>query len=201
MNHTNLVILAAGKSQRMGISKGLIQYKNQNLLDYSIQKFLLAGGKNIIVVISKEGSIYQKELKTLQENAPITLVINPDPDRGPFSSLQCGLSKVPINESSFILPVDTPAPSTELWQTISKEMNNELDVIKPSFNHRGGHPILISSSLIKEILQRNPLIDTSRLDFLINDLDQNRCKFIETHESVILENLNTPNDLNKLKNR
>jgi molybdenum cofactor cytidylyltransferase len=117
------VILAAGQSTRMGTDKALLPWPpaasgsvstGQTFLSAAIQALDLFSDKVIVVVGKNENNL-----------APIvyangaSLVRNPDPDRGQFSSLQVGLQEV-LNEgrdSAMVTLVDRPPANAALPAT------------------------------------------------------------------------------------
>ncbi len=48
-----LVILAAGKSSRMGFPKGLLSYRGKKLLQHQIENFFQLGGETVVVVLGE----------------------------------------------------------------------------------------------------------------------------------------------------
>jgi CTP:molybdopterin cytidylyltransferase MocA len=65
---------------------------------------------------------------------------------------------------------------------------NDVDVVVPSYRHKGGHPVLISKNFANQLRIKD---DHSRLDHLIGELDTNKIKYLNTDDDIILLNLNT----------
>ena len=81
-------ILAAGRSSRMGQPKLLLPWGKTSILGHLIDQWTLLGAKQIAVVCSPDDAGIQTELNRL--NFPeSSRVINPNPERGMFSSIQC----------------------------------------------------------------------------------------------------------------
>ena len=159
------VILAAGQSTRMGTDKALLPWPpaasgsastGQTFLSAAIQALDLFSDKVIVVVGKNENNL-----------APIvyangaSLVRNPDPDRGQFSSLQVGLQEV-LNEgrdSAMITLVDRPpANAATLKKLYSAFTDAPSDVwaVIPEFNGKHGHPFLVAREMIEAFLKAAP---------------------------------------------
>ena len=83
-----VIILAAGDSNRMGQPKGLIQMKGKPFLSHQIEWLLQIGFVEIIVVLGRDTILYQRDVPELKKT---TFIVNPEPEKGQFSSVQCGL--------------------------------------------------------------------------------------------------------------
>jgi molybdenum cofactor cytidylyltransferase len=82
------IILAAGRSSRMYQPKLLLPWGKTSILGHLIDQWTLLGAKQIAVVCSPDDAGIQTELNRL--NFPeSSRVINPNPERGMFSSIQC----------------------------------------------------------------------------------------------------------------
>src|SRR5437016_12369006 len=117
------VILAAGESSRMGRDKALLPWPPQSSGASAGDTFLSAAIRlftpHVDVILVVAG-------KNVNDLAPIvyargaSLLVNPDPSRGQFSSLQTGLREV-LNrgrDAAMITLVDRPPVSAETIQTL-----------------------------------------------------------------------------------
>jgi CTP:molybdopterin cytidylyltransferase MocA len=112
-----VVVLAAGRSSRAGQPKGLIVVEGRPWIDRQLEA--LAGalpGRRVVLVLGHDRDRYLPVVMGL--GRPVDLVTNPDPDRGPFSSLQEGLAAADPGQPVFVLPVDVPAASKAVWQAL-----------------------------------------------------------------------------------
>ena len=83
-----VVILAAGSSSRMGRPKLLLPWGETTVVGHLIEQWKQAGARQIAVVCAADAPAAQAELDRLRfprENR----IINPAPERGMFSSIQC----------------------------------------------------------------------------------------------------------------
>lgn len=184
-----IIILAAGDSQRMGIPKGLLDYHGKPFLSYQIESLFEIGFTDIIVVLGKDSTIYQENIPKLKKS---TVIVNPQPDRGSFSSLQSGLFGLNDKYRSgiFILPIDVPCPSKEVWEQLAEGLSSsDVNVAIPEFNNKRGHPVLLSDEFRKHL---QTCSSDSRLDFEIRKQKElQRAKIISVNDKNITLNLNT----------
>ena len=184
-----VIVLAAGDSQRMGIPKGLLDYHGKPFLSYQIESLFEIGFTDIIVVSGKDTALYQENIPELKKS---TVIVNPQPERGLFSSIQSGLLglKDKYQSGVFILPLDVPCPSKEVWNQLAVELSSsEANVSIPEFNGKRGHPVLLSDEF-KQYLQT--CSSDSRLDFEIRKQKElQKAKIISVNDKNITLNLNT----------
>ncbi|MCK5304702.1 MAG: nucleotidyltransferase family protein, partial [Candidatus Heimdallarchaeota archaeon] len=160
-------------------------------LTYQIEQLLEIGFELITVVLGKDNELYQEKVPELKAT---NIVVNPDPDRGPFSSIQCGLTAVlkTNQEGVFILPVDVPCPHKDVWKKLSDDLSSsEASVSVPEFLGKRGHPVLLSEEFGKFILTCN---SDSRLDFEIHkQRDKQEVTNTIVDDMSVTYNLNTRN--------
>jgi CTP:molybdopterin cytidylyltransferase MocA len=85
----------------------------------------------------------------------MTVVENPDFQKGMFTSILAGIRRLPLNgESFFVMPVDIPLVRTAtVHRLLDEAARNPGRIIYPCFGRRRGHPPLIPSILIADMLQ------------------------------------------------
>jgi molybdenum cofactor cytidylyltransferase len=191
-----VVVLAAGRSSRMGEPKGLVPFRGRPWLLAQLDAIASAGGRAVIV-LGTDRERYLQALPGLAQRA--RLAFNDDPDRGPFSSLQCGLAAATSAAPAaavFVLPVDVPAASPAVWRALRQALAGSptADAVVPELEGRGGHPVLLSPSTAA-LLQSRPA--TSRLDVELAALPQ--ILRAPVKDPFIRLNLNAPPDWGKLE--
>jgi molybdenum cofactor cytidylyltransferase len=143
------IVLAGGLSTRMQRFKPLLPLGDATVTDYVIATFLDCGVEVFLVVGHR-----RKEVAAVIKKRDITIISNPDYEKGMFSSIQAGVRRLPPGcPAFFMLPVDIPLvrPSTIRSLMAAAEKTPE-DIIYPVFNGRRGHPPLIPSGLVPAIL-------------------------------------------------
>lgn len=192
-----VILLAAGESKRMGELKGLLDFKGKPFLAYQIGRLMEIGFQEIIVVLGKDYEIYQEKVLKLKEAIS---TINPDPERGQFSSIQQGLEALSRLKRSgaFILPLDVPCAEREVWEIMTIGLSSfDVNVIIPEYEGKKGHPVLISEEFKEYLLTCN--VD-SRLDFEIHkQQDMKKAKIISVKDINVTRNLNTPEEWEEFK--
>ncbi|NPD84590.1 NTP transferase domain-containing protein [Lentimicrobium sp. L6] len=181
----SVIILAAGYSSRMGSPKFALAINSQsNFLENIIHQYLNIGIRNIIVVLNSEGEKYIEQ-HPLRISNPIQLIINEHPEYEKFYSLKLGLSALENNGYSFIHPSDLPVVEESTLKEIYGK-REEADFVKPVFNKKGGHPILLSPRLIKE------LVNEKKGDWKLNEFlgEYSSCS-VEVDDVGILDNINS----------
>ena len=166
-----------------------LDYYGTPFFSYQIESLFEIGFTDIIVVLGKDATLYQENIPELIESI---VIVNPQPERGPFSSIQTGLLglKDKYQSGVFILPLDVPCPSKEVWEQLAVELSSsEANVTIPEFNGKRGHPVLLSDDF-KQHLQT--CSSDSRLDFEIRSQKElQKAKIISVNDKNITLNLNT----------
>ena len=195
----------------MGEPKGLVVVRGRRWVEHQIDAALAAGCGRVVVVLGHDHAEYERALPELGRRADV--VVNPDPDRGPFSSLQAALGQIAPLHAAFVLPVDVPAASPDVWAALLQEMAGDVQAVVPVLrgSGRGGHPVLLAPPLVAALRDRPP---TSRLDVELRALvpafvtpgasspsggRAARLVRLEVADPRILLNLNAPEDWRKLE--
>ncbi len=182
------VLLAAGRSQRMGVPKAFLPFRDgMNFLEACLQAFNNFGCKEVVVVVNQQlfKQVDSKEFN-LQENA--RFVCNEYPERGRFFSLQCGLKALTKRTNTFIHNVDNPFITSGVLQALA-EKEKTADVICPAYGARRGHPVLVSSGVVKDIISEDSH------DYNLRDyLERYQHVSVPVTDPNILVNINTPED-------
>lgn len=159
------VILAAGESTRMGTDKALLPWPpvvpgsaptGQTFLSAAIQA-LDPFSETVIVVVGKN----EDNLAPVIYANGASLVRNPAPDRGQFSSLQAGLREV-LNhgrDAAMVTLVDRPPASAATLKTLCSaftEAASEVWAVVPEYNGKHGHPFLVAREMIEAFLKAPP---------------------------------------------
>jgi len=149
---TGAVILAAGFSSRMGRCKALLDIEGASALRRASLSMHLAGVGDLVVVTG----CYREDVELESACCGIRTVFNEHFEKGMFSSIQTGTAAISREtDAFFLLPVDIPLirPATYTALRVAFLKNKNTAVVIPSFRGRTGHPPLISSELIPEILE------------------------------------------------
>ena len=184
------IILAAGYSSRANTYKMTLPLGQLSILEHTVSKFEGICSR-VIVVAGFQAEIIQAEMAKLsRKNAysfEIKFVQNEDFNLGMFSSIQRGCNEV-TEPTFFITPGDCPLVKKETIHLLAKQKGN---VVIPSFNYKGGHPIKLSSEVKQKILETNPESN------LRNVLGSYEKKYMHVEDPGILMDVDTQEDYQK----
>ena len=178
------IVLAGGKSTRMGTNKLLLDFKGHPLLWHTIQS--VDPFVNRVIVVTGR---YDQEIRDALKDLKVTFVYNKDYELGMFSSVLTGVKET--KEDFLVIPGDCPFVSSD---TIKKILNGKGEIRYPKYHDEEGHPLYISKKYKSELLSMS--LD-SNLKLFRNS---KKCEIIDVEDKNIVMNLNTILDLNKLNN-
>lgn len=193
------IILAAGKSQRMGQPKMVLPWEETTVLGQVVKVFSEAGIHNLFIVTGGDREIVEHEISRLANRFPITPVYNPDHEKsGMLSSILAGLNAIPQDVEAVLIGLgDQPQVEMATVKKILDHFNHKRQgIIIPSYNHRRGHPILLDSALVQEMKTFNP--EYTLREFL--NTHQGEISYITAGISV-LHDLDTPQDYEKYRGK
>ncbi|MGC1449002.1 MAG: nucleotidyltransferase family protein [Candidatus Sulfotelmatobacter sp.] len=193
------VILAAGDSSRMGTDKALLPWPPQvvgqavskdTFLSAAIRSLTLSTDFILVVVGKNEAAV-----------APVayangaSLVTNPDPSRGQFSSLQAGLHEV-LNrgrDAAVITLVDRPPVSSATVQLLRDAFESappNIWAVVPEISGKHGHPYLAGRELIEVFLNEAPTSMAREVEHRYHD----HILYVAVSDPFVALNINTPED-------
>ena len=166
------IVPAAGKAERFGGEKLVVDIKGEPLLNWTLWS-LLDGGVSKVVVVTAPGADFSRVKLTADDR--VLTVVNADPSRGMFSSIQTGLSIV-TGDPLLFLPADMPFVRSSTVTAIVTACIRRQRVIVPVHHEQRGHPIAVPGLLRKQILAapvesslKNALGDAERIELPVSD--------------------------------
>jgi CTP:molybdopterin cytidylyltransferase MocA len=145
------VIVAAGLSSRMGAFKPLLPLGNSTIIERIINTLMEGGVQDIAVVTGRDAALIEQALAQYT----ITFVHNKDyATTDMFHSASMGLSCMAEKvDCIFFTPVDVPLFSANTVRFLSARIQNSKEhIITPSYKGKSGHPIVMRSSVAKELI-------------------------------------------------
>jgi molybdenum cofactor cytidylyltransferase len=145
----------------------------------------------VVVVVGKN----EAALAPVIYSQGASLIVNSDPARGQFSSLQVGLQEV-LNhgrDAAMITLVDRPPvhPTTlRTLQNAFETADETIWAVVPEFSGKHGHPYLIGREMIEAFL-RVPAESVAR------DIEHQRhehIQYVPVDDPLVALNVNTPED-------
>jgi molybdenum cofactor cytidylyltransferase len=138
------VLLAAGRSSRAGAFKMEMELAGRPLLAWSLEA-MAAVCRRVIVVA---GSQAEKIFRLLQGRVGVEVAVNENFAGGMLTSVQTGIRLVRAPRF-FLLPGDMPLVRVAVYQ---KLLASRAEIVVPVCRGRRGHPVLLASRLIPELL-------------------------------------------------
>ncbi len=127
---------------------------------------------------------------TISHDESIKVVINDKLEYGRFYSVQLGLKELK-NSAVFIQNIDNPFVNTGLLMSLRKGIGL-ADFAVPVYEGKGGHPVLLSSEVIEQIV--NGFKSTSHLNEVLKSFNR---QDVFVNDPYIGVNINTPEDYQK----
>lgn len=145
------VIPVAGNSSRMGCFKPLLPFGNSTVIETTVSH-ALAYADTAVAVLGNRGYELRDLLSKRFDNR-IRFAYNRDyASTDMLASVKLGLRELPDCRAFFLLPGDMPAIALEVFAVLTEAFRDSDEILIPVVDGRRGHPPLISSLLIPEIL-------------------------------------------------
>lgn len=177
------VVLAAGFSSRAGTYKMALDLDGKTVIERCIEsmydvcsRIIVVGGFKIEIIMN-----------ILNKYPKVEIVLNKDYKAGMFSSVKEAIKHVK-EERFFFTPGDYAAINKEVYESMLKA---EGDIIIPTHKGRKGHPVLMNSCYIGEILNG----EYSNLKEFINSKGYNT---LEVQDKGILMDIDTMEEYKKI---
>lgn len=156
MSKLAVLILAAGNSSRMGVSKQLLKWKESNLLQHSINTVKKLNTHNFVVL----GANYSN-IKPKIDDKSICVLNNQNWQKGLGNSIAFGIKYIqeslPIFDNVLLMLADQPLIDAHfLNQMIETHKLNPKKIICTSYqNERLGVPAIFNKIYFDDLMQLN----------------------------------------------
>jgi len=196
-NNTVFVLLAGGKSERMGIDKGLLKYNNTYWILEQLNRVSKTTINEVFIGLGFNFQHYFDAIPWFEKatkntvnylNLKVKIIINSQPELGSFSTLQSVIKLVPFSKEILLNPIDIPLLNSIESQKIIDTKN---EIVLPSFEGKNGHPIKMKPSFWNKLTTLNLTEEDTRLDYQLKKINPVKVSTIEVSDKVILYNLNT----------
>ncbi|MGB9202545.1 MAG: nucleotidyltransferase family protein [Terriglobales bacterium] len=199
------VILAAGESSRMGRDKALLPWPpmaagsapgsvtTDTFLSSAIRLFF----SHVDVVLVVAGKNEAALAPVVYANGA-SLVVNPDPARGQFSSLRVGLQEV-LNrgrDAAMVTLVDRPPVQAETIAALEAAFGLALSktikkwAVIPEYQGKHGHPILLGREMLEAFLKA-PETSNARD---VEHAHQSEIEYVPVDDPLVALNVDTPEE-------
>lgn len=151
---TSAILLAAGKSRRMGAFKPLLPFGERTVAEACIDNLRQGGVEEIVVVVGHRADEMRERLGYL----PVRFALNTEPESEMGVSIARGIEQISsAAKAVFIALVDQPAipPATIAFLNAAGKREGKRLVV-PEYEGRGGHPVLIDLKFRDELMNLDP---------------------------------------------
>ena len=152
------IVLAAGKSTRMGRPKANLPLEDgETFLSRIVRTLSAAAVDDVVVVVGHEADAIVTAFS--RTGAAARFVTNTDYENGQLSSLLRGLNAVdrPGVNAALVTLVDVPFVNADTVRAvIDRYHQTHAPIVRPVRGDEHGHPVLIDRSLFDEIRRADP---------------------------------------------
>ena len=152
VNSVAAVIIAAGKSSRLGQSKQLLVLEGETLLQRAIRIAHEAGAKPVLVVLGA----HREEIEARVDFAGSNIVVNPNWEEGMASSIRAGveeLAEEPGCSGVLLMICDQPRVTPEhLGRMIDASRQSETSAVASVYAGKRGIPAIFPRQAFAELL-------------------------------------------------
>ena len=151
MAMVSAIILAAGKSERMGWPKQLMPFGTSTIMEQTIDNLLHSSVNGIIVVLGYKA----EEVREKIGDRPVKITVNHDYQRGLSTSIVAGLKLVDENAQAIMIALaDQPVIDSKTINRLIKEFNShDKGIATPIYQGKRGHPVIFSMRYKDELLR------------------------------------------------
>jgi len=136
------IVLAAGKSSRMGKLKQLMPLGKSTILEQTLANLLGSKATDIVVVLGHRAEEVMRKLS----GQPVKLVVNPLYRQGMGTSIAAGLKFVDRQSPAVMLVLgDQPyVDSATINRLIDAFQKNDKGIAIPTYKGKRGHPLIFA---------------------------------------------------------
>jgi molybdenum cofactor cytidylyltransferase len=150
--HTDIIILAAGASTRLGRPKQLLPWQGITLLQHAVQTALTVTTQPVVVTGANE-----EYLATEINTGQVELVHNPHWQQGIASSIRCGLqallNRTPSPDQVIFMVCDQPFVTAGLLlNLINEQQKSRQPIVASAYADTLGIPALFDKSMFPQLL-------------------------------------------------
>jgi molybdenum cofactor cytidylyltransferase len=141
------ILLAAGRSSRMGAFKPLLPFGDKTVIESCIDSLRDGGAEPIVVVLGHRAEEVRAKL------LGVRFAVNPDPDSEMGVSIAVGVREISNDvQATLIALADHPAVPATVVTTIVEEWKQGAQIVIPTWRGKGGHPVLVDLGFRPELL-------------------------------------------------
>ena len=191
------IVLAAGRSSRMGRPKALLPIppEGTTFVDHAVRILRDGGVPHVLVVGRPEDAALRDHVGRLQDG--VSYVVNHQADEGQLSSLLAGLAHAEAAGAGAIavLPVDLPAVRAQTVSMLVLALEQSAAwIVRPTHAGRRGHPVIFRAPLFEALRAADPRVGAK--DVVHRHAD--RVLDVEVTDPGVLRDVDVPADYDAL---
>ncbi|MCD6567870.1 MAG: nucleotidyltransferase family protein [Dehalococcoidia bacterium] len=147
----SVILLAGGKSQRLGKPKLLLPFGDKTVIERSLNNVLASEADEIVVTIGSNA----EEIAARIKEKTVKIAMNQHYFYGMGTSITAGLRLVNEKASAIVVALaDQPAIDSNLINRLLQEFHaGNKGIVVPVWKGKRGHPVIFSSKYRAELLQ------------------------------------------------
>ena len=189
------VVLAAGRSARMGSPKALLDFLGRPFAVRILEAMEALEIKTRVIVLGPDAPRIQPAIA----DHDCMIVDNPEPDTGPIASLRGALHALqPLQPSAVLVwPVDLPhVRVTTVERILEAHRRTGPPAVVPTFGERRGHPVVWGSAVFGDLLD-DP--DATREGArAVLHRHEGELVSVPVDDPAVIDQVNTPEDYERL---
>jgi len=112
--------------------------------------------EGVVLVLGANHDVVAPVVAASPLSARVKIAVNPQPERGMFSSVQVGLSHVPQGAPVFVQPGDQPLSPAAVYGLLLDALTGDVNAVAPAYEGHGGHPVLLAADFVVSLLSARP---------------------------------------------
>lgn len=194
------VILAAGRSSRMGRAKALLLCApDGETFVHRLARTLSAGGVQRVLVVGRpDASGLRDEVAAMA--VPVRFVENADADAGQLSSVLAGLraAGLPGTRGLLVTPVDAPLITSETVAALLGVFSSTgAPIVRAVYRGKHGHPVVFSRAVFDDLRRADPKVGAKA----VLRAHERAIVNVEVDDPGVVTDVDTPEDYQALFGR
>ncbi len=197
-----LIMLAGGKSSRMGTPKGLLDYHGTPWVLEQISRFKGVINPKVYIGLGYNYKLYFESIpwfkkaidKTHNYNGvEVRVVINHRSQFGAFSTLQTVLINIEKEVTVIVQPIDVPLFNKDSLRSF---IDINIPIVIPVCEDQKGHPVKLKPEFWRTLLSVDLSSKKARLDIQIKEYNTSSIAYHKVTDKSVYQNFNTKEDWN-----
>lgn len=189
------VVLAAGRSVRMGFPKALLDFRGAPFVVRILEALEALDLKHRVVVLGSDES----RIRPVLQAQECLVVTTPDVDAGPIASLRAALGALKTARPAAVLvwPVDFPhVRIATVERMVEAHQRTRAPAVVPAFGGHRGHPVIWDQALFPELETSEAAgRDGARAVLRAHERE---AVTVPVDDPAVTDDINTPEDYERL---